>query len=176
MRRIALTFLAALLPLSALHAAGGKQSTIVDMTRQTGPSKFVTSTDGKPVELGAPGQGAPDVAPDMIKVIPVDATAAGRAAPDNESDAPGDKEPPQKQGPDGQPQASRQPAAEVPADQQPASRPPGGEQAAANQPAAAQAPTNDPPADQPSSDKPPAEAESPAATGDAPNDLNSDDP
>ena len=175
MRRIALTFLAIVLPLSALHAAGGKQSTIVDMTRQTGPSKFVTSTDGKPVEVGAPGQGTPDVVPEMIKVIPLEATAAGREAPDKEDEAPGDREPPKKQGTDGQQQASRQPANQVPADQQSAGLPPG-EQTAANQPAAVQAPANDPSADQPSSDKLPAEAESPAATGDASEDSESDDP
>ena len=122
MRRIALISLAALFPLSALHAAGSKQSTIVDMTRQTGPSKFVTSTDGKPVELGAPGRGGPDIVPEVIEVIRPEATAL---------------EPPQKQGSNGQQQTSQR-ADQVPTDQQPASRRPG--DPSANQPSIGELP------------------------------------
>ena len=58
-----------LLLLSASPTAGSAQSAVIDMTRQSGPSKFVSGVDRKPVQLGVPAGGDRGDAPEPIVVV-----------------------------------------------------------------------------------------------------------
>ena len=69
MHRMPLTsILAGLLLLSASSSASLAQS-VVDMTRQTGASKFVSGSDGKPAQIGVPVPGKRRDASPIVQIV-----------------------------------------------------------------------------------------------------------
>jgi len=61
---------AGLMTLSVAAAAKAAESALVDLPRQSGPSRFVTGLDGKPAELGRPAPGAHIGEPNAVVIVP----------------------------------------------------------------------------------------------------------
>lgn len=89
-----ISVMAGLVLLSASASAGLAQSAMIDLSKRTGPSRFVTEADGKPVQVGVPGN-KQTVGPGVVIILPAPQVAdAPDPLPDLMSeDKPQDKEP-----------------------------------------------------------------------------------
>lgn len=107
MRPLSLTTstMAGLILLSASASVSLAQSAVFDLSKRTGPSRFVSEADGKPVQVGVPGDKR-RIEPGVVSIVPAPQVAD---APDALPDPVSGDEPQDKQPPDGQPPSTNQP-------------------------------------------------------------------